>query len=342
MIRKCLAISTFGLVSLLSQVGFAQDRSAAAAADVLFRQGRQLHDQKRYAEACPKFAESFRLDPATGSLLALASCHEGEGKLASAWAEYNEVIERARREKQPERLETAKQRASALEPKLAKLTVMLAPSNRTPGMQIKRGSVVIGEGAIGVALPVDRGEHVIEASAPGHQSFSTKITISDGANQVITIPKLAPLAEQAPAPAPVSMVGSGTSEPAATPPPPAERPAKGPSAFPFKPLGTVAIVGGVVALGGGTFFGIKALKKNADSNSNGHCTGDFCDPEGMKLRTDAVNAGNLSTGLIVVGGLLVGGGIALLVLGGSKDQKAAKLVPSVGQNAASLSMQGVF
>jgi len=62
----------------------------------------------------------------------------------------------------------------------------------------------------------------------------------------------------------------------------------------------------------------------------------------MKLRTDAVNAGNLSTGLIVVGGLLTAGGIALLVVGGSKDQKAARLIPSVGPNMASLSMQGGF
>jgi hypothetical protein len=342
MISKRLTIPVFCFASLLSQVGLAQDKSAVAAADVLFRQGRQLHDEKRYAEACPKFAESFRLDPATGSLLALASCHEGEGKLASAWAEYNEVSVRARRENQPERVTLARQRASTLEPKLAKLTILLAPGNRAPAIQVQRDSVVLGGGAIGVALPIDRGDHVILASAPGHQTFTTKITIADGATQVVTIPKLASVGALAPAPSPV-VVTSGMTEPGTMRAAFADEPTKGPSAFPFKPVGIAAIVGGVAALSAGTASGISALNKNSDSNASGHCHGDVCDPAGTSLRRDAVSAGNLSTGLFVASAVLAGGGIALFVMGGSKDDpKAAKLVPSVGRSVASLSMEGAF
>jgi len=45
-------------------------------ADALFRQGRELLEQERFAEACVKLAESQRLDPKLATLMYLADCHE--------------------------------------------------------------------------------------------------------------------------------------------------------------------------------------------------------------------------------------------------------------------------
>lgn len=347
-----LRLATFValVTSFAPAVALAQDSSGAAAADVLFRQGRQLHEEKRYAEACPKFAESFKLDPATGALLALASCHEAEGKLASAWAEYNDVVARARRDNQPDRAETARQRAAAIEPKLAKLTILLAPgAGEVPGLQVKRGTLAIGSGSVGTALPIDRGEHTVEASAPGYQPYSTRVTIADGASQVLTLPRLvASAATTAPvvtAPPVVSGPPPQAAPLAAQPPP--ERPADKPGASGgsvLKPLGIVAIVGGVLAAGGGTFFGLQAISRYNDSNANNHCDAiSVCDAEGKSARLDARSAGNLSTGLFVAGGVLLAGGITMVVVSGSQPSAPrAALTPTVSTQGGALSLRGAF
>jgi RNA polymerase sigma factor (sigma-70 family) len=66
-----------------------------------------------FATACPKFAESYRLDPAAGTLVGLALCNEGEGKSASAWAEFLLVAREAKKSGRRPRAARARARGEA-------------------------------------------------------------------------------------------------------------------------------------------------------------------------------------------------------------------------------------
>jgi hypothetical protein len=152
-------LTTFAALPALAQGG------STAAAEVLFQDGRALYEQGKYSEACPKLAESHRLDPATGTLLTLALCHEGEGKLASAWTELMDVKGRARQEGRDDREKIASERADGLRPRLSTLTVEVpAEVAKTEGLEVRVDGLALGAASFGIAVPVDGGEHRIEAS----------------------------------------------------------------------------------------------------------------------------------------------------------------------------------
>ena len=272
-----------------------------ALAEELFRQGQTLMQEKRYAEACPKLAESQRLDPGTGTLLNLGVCHEREGKLATAWAEYNEVITFAQRDGRQDRVAYAKERIQAVEPRLARLKIELAPGAETPGLEIRLDGNLVGRPALGVAAPVDPGPHEVSASAPGKRAWKSSAIAPDGAGSVaILVPVLedAPAEETAPAAPVVATQGSPSAD---------QRPSDG------KTQRVVAyVLGGVgiVGIGVGTVFGLNAISKNKESNENG-CNGNECTSAAAETRRDAQSAGTISTVAFVVGGAALAGGVVL-------------------------------
>jgi hypothetical protein len=149
-----------------------------AGARVLFAEGRRLVDAGDYAQACPKFEDSFRLDPGIGTNFNLADCLEHVGRPASAWSRFLDVAAATKAAGQVERERVARARATALEPKLAHLVV--AVTAPVPGLVVERDGVPVGMSSLGIPVPVDPGDHLIEATAPGKKLWSTTATVPDG------------------------------------------------------------------------------------------------------------------------------------------------------------------
>jgi hypothetical protein len=191
--RARLAAAFVAACTLASSSAFAQSSTDAVLAETLYRQGRELMAQGKAAEACPKFAESQRLDPATGTLLNLAACYETVGRLASAWLAYTEAVVAARRDDRADRVRFAEERIALLEPKLSHVTVVVSPEADVEGLEVRLNGGLLGSASRGVPTPVDPGTYRIEASAPGRKPWSQQLTIGKDATKLTaTVPALEP------------------------------------------------------------------------------------------------------------------------------------------------------
>jgi len=304
------------LVALLLAVTEANaDPTDSAGAEVLFREGKQLMEQENYAAACPKLAESYRLDPATGSLLALALCYERSGKLASAWVAYTDVAAMAKREGQVDREQGAQARARELEPKLARLIVDVQ-TPQTPGLEVIRDGVHLGPAALGTALPVDPGEHVVEARAPGRTPFRQVIEVTGPDELTVLVPELGFTSNETKERSPAPIAATAASEP--KDPGPRDEPDTSSDGSTLSTVGIVVAAVGTVGLAVGAVYGFRALSLKKQANCDESCEGSARDKQ-----QDAYDAGNVSTIAFVAGGVLAATGVTLYLVGAPDDPRTA-------------------
>jgi TolA-binding protein len=159
-------------------------------AEVLFREGQKLVESGKYSEACPKFAESQRLDPGTGTLLNLALCHEKEGRTASAWTEFRQAAGEARTAGRRDRLKMAEDHIAKLEPQLSKVVIQLAPEVAKENPEVHFDSISISRAAWGVAIPADPGTHQVRVGTATKSWKSTVEVPPRAALVTVTVPAL--------------------------------------------------------------------------------------------------------------------------------------------------------
>jgi hypothetical protein len=321
------------IVALAAAKAHAQPARDPAVAQALFEDGKALMQQGKYPEACPKLAESQRLDPGGGTILALALCHEGAGKTASAWAAFNEALAEARKDKRTERENAALEHIRALEPRLTKVRILVGAD--VEGLEIRRDGAAVGRPQWSTAVPIDPGTHAFEARAPRKKTWSASVKLEGAGVVEVRVPALEDDASASAAPP----VGG----PKAAPPQPEDRDGGDSSRTTW-----ALIAGGVGIAGlvGGTAFGLSASSKWRDAERacpNGVCKA----ASSVQAGEDAGKTADLSTAFFVVGGLgVTTAAVLFLTAPGArkpdKDESSLRFTPYVGPAGAGLGVGGAL
>ncbi|MEO8877020.1 MAG: hypothetical protein ABI461_15615, partial [Polyangiaceae bacterium] len=189
--RRHTKIASLVLAALLAPQIAHADPNDAARAQRLFDDAVSLLKQRNFAEACPKLAESFALDPAGGTSVDLAFCWESEGRLASALEANRSALRIADADGRDDRKAAASANIARLEKAVGHIHVS-APEAlwRTEGWQVLLDARALTPDDTEKMLAVDSGSHVVTVSAPNKKTFARSIAVTDGSTAELKIDAL--------------------------------------------------------------------------------------------------------------------------------------------------------
>lgn len=283
------------LLWLFPTLAAAQSSSPKADADALFHDGKQLLAGGEVDKACAKFEASLALLDQLGVRLNLADCHELQGRTATAHQEFATAASLADLRGDP-RARFAHQRANGLSARLVKLQLAISAADQIPDLAVQLNGKAIPYTSIAVPTAVDPSHYVIDVSAPGRQTWSTRVDVSQpGRTVTVDVPKLAAMP-----------VGPGAGP--AIVAEPHDHPSDADNRrYRRRVLGFGIGAGGLVATATGLVLGLQARSKW--DSASAHCSAtNVCDEAGATINRDARKLGNVGT---VVGAV----GVAALVAG---------------------------
>jgi hypothetical protein len=323
-------VSVMGFAVLMTSLSRA-GADGGLAANALFDEGRRLMNAGQYAQACPKFMESQKLDPGVGTMLNLAVCYEKNGQTASAWSAYRDTAAAARDKGQLEREQIARAGVSRLEPQLFKVAINVSAQPNENEITLEVDGRTTPNELWGLPTPLDPGKHRIDARAPSKKPWSATIEVTGPSTPAVTVPVLEVV------PVVTGALPAAPRSPAA----PVETPARA-----GQGQRTLAVVVGGVGVAGvalGTLFGV--LTKRTYNKSDPLCNVDKCTNQGIEYRNSAFTQADISTVGFAVGGAgLVGALVLWFTAPKDTESRAATLVvtPVVARTSSGIVVQGGF
>jgi hypothetical protein len=315
-LATCLAVAALAAAAPARAQG-----DPSAIADALFADAKRLLEAGKVDQACPKFAESLRLAPTLGTRLNLARCYEVQGKTASAWGQYKEVVRTGGDD--TKRVDIAKERVSTLEQVLSRVTIQ---GSADVGLQLKLDGQVLDAAVLGTAFAIDPGDHALEVSAPNKQPASVKFHVDVAKSASVDLPRLAPTT--------TAPEGPDTSPTTQTPEQPKAEVASGKRTGGFVTIG----VGGALLVAGAVFGGVTIALA---SDVRAACPDVVCtNQDALSKNSTAHTLAVLSDVLIPLGLVAIGVGAYLVVT--SPRRASIALAPTFGPGSGGLSLAGRF
>jgi len=217
-LRSLLCLAVLAGLPLLALPAAAQDARSAA----LFRAGKQLMKQGNYDAACPKLEKSYDLEPALGTLLNLALCHEKQGRLATSWTEWRKAAAQARAAGDGPRATLAERHVTALEPRLPMLRINVW--GEAPELTITRDGETVDPTMYGVDVPVDPGKHTVVVARGEDVALEKVVEAGEGEKKQVEIDLKEAARTLPPIPPPPPDTEPTASAEPPSPPPTAEPP----------------------------------------------------------------------------------------------------------------------
>jgi hypothetical protein len=160
----------------------------AQQADRLFDEGRKLKEAGDLKGACAKFEEALQNNRnAVGTILNVALCDAEAGKVATAFKLFTEASERAAEQNLDEHHKAAEEQIAKLKGQVPVLAVAIAEPPADAKLVIDDQIVAIKDAG---RILIDPGSRTIVLTAPGRLPYQTKIEVVLGQPMAITIPKL--------------------------------------------------------------------------------------------------------------------------------------------------------
>jgi hypothetical protein len=190
-----------------------------------------------------------------------------------------------------------------------------------PGVRVWLDGKILIEKIEGRSVEVDPGTHVFTFEAPDGTKTDKQAIVAEGEKGKRIVATLGK-----PPASPTGAAAGVTQSPSTS--------EGGGSAW--KTIGIVTASVGVVGIGVGSFFGLRAMSEKSDSG----CADNQC-PNDAAANTwrSAKDAGNLSTIFFVAGGALAAGGLTLFALA---PRARVDVAPSVGSGTAAMVLKGTW
>jgi hypothetical protein len=282
--------------------------AAGEGAGRTFQQGREAFKANDFARALELFKQSQALEASPGTLLNIALTEEKLGRTASAWQNFQLVVEQFKAD--DDRMPIAKDGVARTAPRVPRIKIERAAGS-PPTLSIKVDGSPLAANLVGAEQALDPGAHVVTTLVPGFDERRYDVTLTEGQRIALVVEPGKRTLVAAPV-GPISpVVATGWSSPQ---------------------MAALGLVGaGVAGLGVGLATGLFAVAKKGELDAA--CPEPpACSAGGRRIEGEARSFANVSTGTLIFGGVAAVGGVVVLLV--TSAGKSAQVSTSAGSGGA--------